>query len=220
MSAVDALRRALSGHLSPLSLESVLRRYLTGNVALAGAMASREREQLAEKIEHSITLFSTSEPAEIKRLIRVALELEGTPSPAAEGAPTRQELAIRTEIDVNVARSEARRIAISLGLRGAASVKVATAVSELARNIVLYAGTGAITIEHVQGAEASLIRVTSKDEGPGIEPAKLELILDGRYVSKSGLGKGIGAVRRIADHFDITSKPGFGTTIVVEFRSA
>lgn len=221
MSAMDALRKALSGHLSSLSLDSVLRRHFTDGSAKARALAPHERELLAAKLEQSISLFSSTDRAEIKRLIRATLDTLSAPeSPAGPSQPERQVFTIRGDIDVSVARSEARRIAAELGLRGAAAVKVATAVSELARNIVLYAGTGTIVIERLRRDDAGVLRVTSRDEGPGIDPAKLQLILGGTYVSKSGLGKGIGAVRRIADHFEITSKPKLGTTIVVEFQSA
>lgn len=185
-------------------------------------MAQHEREMLADQLEHSVALFSASDRREIRRLIRSALELEAATASADDPAarePTRQELPIRTEVDVNVARAEARRFALAAGLRGASPVKVASAVSELARNVVLYAGAGVIVLERVRTGTASTLRVTCRDDGPGIDPGKLELIMSGRYVSKSGLGKGISAVRRLGDRFEISSKLGVGTTIVVEFRT-
>ncbi len=217
MSKLEAVRRALTGHLSPLSLDSVLRRHFGDAEAQGRALVPGELELIADKVEHSIALFSSTDRTELRRLIRTALS---TSASVASGGATRQEFNIRSEIDVSVARSEARRIATELGLRGAAAVKVATAVSELARNIVLYAGSGSIAIEQLDKSGSSVLRVTARDDGPGIDDAKLKHILDGTYVSKSGLGKGIGAVRRIADNFEITSRPRAGTTIVVEFRGA
>lgn len=216
MSAVDALRVALAGHLSPLSLDSVLRRAIVSGERSVLAIAPPEREQLAAKLEQSVALFSSTDRTEIRRIVRAALHLE-EPVAREEGA-MRSELAIRAEMDVNVARSEARRVAIAVGLGATMAVKVATAVSELTRNIVLYAGEGALTIEGERDARPPFVRITARDEGPGIDAVKLEAVLSGAYVSRSGLGKGIAAVRRIASSFEITSKPGAGTKIVAELR--
>jgi serine/threonine-protein kinase RsbT len=91
-------------------------------------------------------------------------------------------------------------------------------VSELARNIILYAAEGAVELEPLgTGVEAKL-RVRATDRGPGIPPPQLEAILGGQYRSRSGLGKGIVGVKRVANTFSIESKPGVGTTIIAEFR--
>ncbi len=221
MTVADALRIALRAHLSALSLDTVLQRHVGTRAISASALAPAEREALASKLEHAIALFSGTSRDEIRAIVRRTLELDAPPDTPAPAAPARVDIPVHSEVDVSVSRTEARRIAGEAGLSAAAAVKVATSVSELARNIVLYAGKGAIALETERAGEGRgpCVRITATDAGPGIEAARLESILSGSYVSKSGLGKGIAAVRRIADRFDIQSRPGAGTTIVAEFRS-
>jgi serine/threonine-protein kinase RsbT len=218
MSATSVLRAALRGHLSAISIDALLQRHvgMHGDVA---SMSDRDREQVARALEEAATLFSATPRAELSKIIRTSLALRLAAEPPA-ASPERGAITtpIRTEIDVNVARNAARKLATDLGFSASAAIKVATGVSELARNIILYAGQGAIELEPLGGAAEPKLRVRSTDQGPGIPPAKLEEILGGQYRSRSGLGKGIVGVKRVASSFSIESKPGAGTTIVAEFR--
>ncbi len=125
-----------------------------------------------------------------------------------------QVVLIRSEEDIVRARSEARRMAESLGASVTAQTQLATVVSELARNIVLYAGARG-SIELSRMAQRG-IDVVATDTGPGI--TDLRLVLEGNYRSKLGLGLGLRGVRRLASFFELTSAPGAGTRVHVQIR--
>lgn len=122
---------------------------------------------------------------------------------------------IEREQDIVVARQRARQIAGLLGLDRQDQARVATAVSELARNVFQYAGSGQATYSVPPGSDAHLV-VEISDRGPGI--ARLDEILDGRYRSSTGMGLGIIGARRLMDRFEIASEPGAGTTVTVAKR--
>jgi signal transduction histidine kinase/DNA-binding response OmpR family regulator len=111
-------------------------------------------------------------------------------------------LRLRHERHVVHARQRAREIAALLGFEHQEQIRLATAASELARNAFRYAVNG--TVEFlVQDANPQLFMISVTDSGPGIP--NLSEILDGRYVSRTGLGKGIIGTKRLMDHFQISS---------------
>ncbi|HLE32626.1 MAG TPA: anti-sigma regulatory factor [Bacteroidota bacterium] len=121
---------------------------------------------------------------------------------------------IRSDRDIIVARHEGRRMAADLGFAGSELTLIATAISELARNIVKFAHRGEISIRAVQNGTRSGISIIAKDEGPGI-PDLSAAMKDGFSTSK-GLGLGLPGTRRIMDDFEIDSQPGAGTTVIVK----
>jgi signal transduction histidine kinase/CheY-like chemotaxis protein len=120
-------------------------------------------------------------------------------------------LAIRYERDVVLSRQRARQLASLLGFDAQDQTRIATAVSEIARNAFTYAGGGKVefALEGATLPQVLLISVT--DEGPGI--AHLRTILEGEYRSETGMGLGIVGARRLMDRFDIESVPGKGTHV-------
>src|SRR5207249_3809902 len=115
-------------------------------------------------------------------------------------------VAIKYEHDVVAARQRARQIAGLLGFDTRDQTRIATAVSEIARNAFTYAGGGHVEFR-VEGRTApQLFTVKVLDHGPGI--ADLSRILSGRYTSATGMGVGIIGTRRLMDNFVITSEPG------------
>ena len=120
-------------------------------------------------------------------------------------------VAIRYEHDVVLARQRARHIAALLGFNGEEQTRVATAVSELARNAFQYAQGGKVEFFIEGRTPPQLFRVKVTDSGSGI--SNLQEILDGRYHSKTGMGLGIMGARRLVDQFFIESTPGAGTTV-------
>jgi signal transduction histidine kinase len=120
-------------------------------------------------------------------------------------------LAIETELDVVAARQRARQIAALCGFQAQDQTRIATAVSELARNVFNYARRGKIefALDAAGLPQALLIRID--DDGPGI--AQLDLVLSGRYQSQTGMGLGIIGARRLMDQCTIDSAPGRGTHI-------
>ena len=120
-------------------------------------------------------------------------------------------VAIRYEHDVVLARQRARQIAGLLGFDAEDQTRMATAVSELARNAFQYAHAGKVEF-FVEGKTApQLFRIKVTDSGAGI--ANLQDILDGRYRSTTGMGLGIIGARRLVDQFHIESQLGSGTTV-------
>jgi len=117
---------------------------------------------------------------------------------------------IRAEHDVVRARTLGKDMAKQLGFSDVVQTKVATAVSELARNIFQYAGTGEIRIRRIEGKRRG-IEIVARDQGPGIsDPA---LILSGQYRSKWGMGAGLRGTKRLVDEFELDTHPGLGTTV-------
>jgi signal transduction histidine kinase len=132
------------------------------------------------------------------------------------GAPPLCTVVLRADADVVAARQRARQVAELAGMEGQDLVRFATAVSELARNAVRYAGGGRIDFD-VEGAPAEQCLVARiRDEGPGIP--HLDEVLEGRYVSRTGLGMGIVGTRRLMDRFDLRTAPGAGTTVEIAKR--
>lgn len=111
------------------------------------------------------------------------------------------------------ARLLVRRMAERAGAKTLVTLRAATALSELTRNVLMYAGDGVVEIE-LRG-DPPLLRVVVSDTGPGIP--HLEAVLSGRYKSKTGLGRGITGVQKLADGFHIDAGPN-GTR--VEFEMA
>jgi serine/threonine-protein kinase RsbT len=119
---------------------------------------------------------------------------------------------IHREGDIVTARDAGKQMCISLGFSEVAYVKVATAISELTRNIVKYAGQGTLTCRVIGGARRG-IEVVAMDFGPGI--ADVELVMSPRYRSRSGMGVGLRGTRRLMDDLDIKSQVGRGTTVTI-----
>jgi serine/threonine-protein kinase RsbT len=120
-------------------------------------------------------------------------------------------VAIRTDADVVTARQEARTMGAGLGFSSTDLTLLATAISEVARNITTYAGEGevALRVMHDSGREG--IEVVASDRGPGIED--VELALRDGYTTGNGLGLGLPGARRLVDEFDLRTEPGAGTTV-------
>lgn len=122
---------------------------------------------------------------------------------------------IRSEADIVEARQRGRSMAAELGLSPTNSTLVATAISEVARNILTYAKHGEILLTHVADAQGRRgIMIVARDEGPGIE--HLELALTDGYSTGKGLGLGLPGAKRLMDEFAVQSALGKGTTVTMK----
>jgi signal transduction histidine kinase len=119
---------------------------------------------------------------------------------------------LRQEPDIVLARQRARQIAEQLGFERQDQTRIATAVSEIARNAFSYGGGGKVEFSVDAGTPQGLV-VRVVDQGPGI--ADLEGVLSGSYVSPTGMGVGLVGARRLMDGFDIRSAPGQGVEVVL-----
>ena len=119
-------------------------------------------------------------------------------------------ISITRESDIVVARQTGRALAAELGFSSGDQTLVATAISEIARNIINYAIKGELLLSVVKNGQQG-ISITASDEGPGIR--NLEQAMQNGYSSSGSLGLGLPGAKRMMDEFEIESQPGKGTTI-------
>ena len=123
---------------------------------------------------------------------------------------------VRREGDIIKVRDRVRRLAREMGFDSTTQIKITTAVSELTRNIYEYAKAGAITLALAErGATQTGLQITARDDGPGIDEARLRSIMRGSYRSSSGLGVGLMGTRRLMDEFNIETAAQAGTRVSV-----
>lgn len=120
---------------------------------------------------------------------------------------------VHNEHDIVRARQVGRQFAKEMGFGSIVQSRITTAISELARNIFLYAGTGTITIEQIREGKRIGLRVIAADEGPGI-PDIRKAMEDG-FSTSGALGAGLPGVKRLMDSFLIESAPNRGTRVSV-----
>ena len=120
---------------------------------------------------------------------------------------------IASDADIVVARQSGRRMAETLGFSRSDQALIATAISELARNIVNYAAIGTLEIKRVERGRKIGLQVVAADEGPGI--ADLDLAMTEGFSTGKSLGLGLPGTRRIADLFNIESDPGNGLKVTI-----
>ena len=123
-------------------------------------------------------------------------------------------VAINSDQDIVGARQRGRTLAAELGFSPADATLIATAISELARNIVSYARKGEIKLQKMENSAHRGIVVIAADEGPGISDIR-QALRDG-FSTSGSLGLGLPGVRRLMDEFEIASQPGRGTTVTVK----
>lgn len=201
----DQLAAILGRYLSPIIAEGIVSRALRDLDLLPRRLTRGDLVRVVPRLESGIRLF-LDPPKQLA--LRGELEglLGGRPPPTAHEVP------VRHEPDISTARLRARSLCEELGVKPLGVQKIATIVSELARNIVNYTPGGAIELAVVAGTPRCL-RIRASDRGAGIP--NLDEILSGRYRSKTGMGKGIVGVKRLSDRFEIQTGRG-GTRIAVE----
>ncbi|HJV74528.1 MAG TPA: anti-sigma regulatory factor [Noviherbaspirillum sp.] len=121
---------------------------------------------------------------------------------------------IRSDLDVMKARQQGKELASSLRFTNSELTIIATAISEIARNTVLYARNGSLLLKVIRQGKKRGILVVAKDEGPGIP--ELSLVMQDGYSTSHGLGIGLPGARRLMDEFDIVSELGKGTTVTMK----
>ncbi len=120
---------------------------------------------------------------------------------------------IAADVDIVTARQAGRDLAERMGCSSIESTLIATAISEIARNIMNHAGRGEIAISLVTIDGRNAIEVVASDEGPGI--VDIERAMQDGYSTGPGLGLGLPGAGRLMDHFEVRSELGVGTTVVM-----
>lgn len=203
----------------------------------AGAVAARlKRIRARLRVEYLLSLDNAEPPTERCRAVLVAIsgadrrrqdELDAErhllgcelcarlSEPLLQRGPTRSDethVPIAHDADIVTARHHARELAARAGFTGVDLTLIATAVSEMARNIVRFAGSGEVRVRILEQPRRG-IRVIARDMGPGI-PDVNRALQDG-YSTDEGLGLGLPGARRLMDEFGVESSPGGGTTVTM-----
>jgi serine/threonine-protein kinase RsbT len=202
----DRMLAVLQRYISPVNAKAMLLRAVQDQGATPENVTREQLRNCSTALRRGMSLFV--DPAKLQEALAEIGEVCG--GDALRSGPCLIE--IRVEADVGRARAEARRICDASGATPFSMQKVATIVSELARNMVLYANGGRVEIAPaINGSRRIVVRAW--DQGPGIP--NLEEIMSGRYRSKTGLGKGLLGTKRLAERFDISSDSS-GTRVSAE----
>lgn len=121
--------------------------------------------------------------------------------------------AIQSSEDVVRVRQIARERAVAQGFSLVDQTKLVTAASEIARNTLEYGGGGEVAVETLNDGSRKGVRLTFSDRGPGIENP--ELALKDGYTTGNGLGLGLSGAKRLSNEFELDSKPGEGTRVMI-----
>jgi serine/threonine-protein kinase RsbT len=127
--------------------------------------------------------------------------------------PDEVRVAVDTDADIVVARAEARAMAERLGFPRPDPTLIATAISEIARNIIVHVGRGEIVLRPIDDANRYGLVVIATDKGPGIRD--LEAALRDDFSGRGGLGLGLPGARRLMDDFEVESDADTGTTVTM-----
>lgn len=127
---------------------------------------------------------------------------------------TKADVRIRSAADIVVARQRARALAARIGFASCDLTLIATAISEVAWNIVQFAGEGEVTITVIHKGARRGVQIVASDQGPGI--ADLGAVMRDGFSTGQGLGIGLPGTRRLMDEFEIVSEIGKGTTIAMK----
>ncbi len=196
----------LERHISSVNARAILDRALKSQGLSKDGVSLTDLRKCAPALGRGVSLFL--DPAQRETALRQIKEFCGGNGKKAESCS----LDILAESDISRARAEARKLCEALGTSAFTAQKVATIVSELARNMVLYAGGGVIEMLPSSTGNKRVV-VRAIDKGPGIR--NLEEVMSGGYRSKTGLGRGILGTQRLADRLDIDTGSR-GTRIVAE----
>ena len=211
---LDSVLGVLTRYVSAPTAQSILG-VARQRAGIGGSQLTRAQlQEMLDPIERSLTFF-LSDPSQAKACRR-ALEAFTGAQAARPGAPQPVVVRILVEDDIARARSEARVLAVMLGFTLVGQTRLMTAVSELSRNIVQYAGEGVVELN--PSTMPPGLEIVARDHGPGI--AKLQHILSGNYRSKLGMGLGLLGVKRLSERFDVQTEVGRGTKVTALLKVA
>lgn len=203
---VERVVDVLSRHVSRVTAHSImtvaLRRVGQSEDALAREGVT---PALLDALQRGVQVFLRGSDARTQCLQELAALGPARPRPLRPIS-----VPVRDEDGVVDARTRARQLASELGFDSTLQIKIATAVSELARNIQRYAGSGFVLLDPQTDPRRGL-RIVARDTGPGIP--HVEEVLAGSYRSRTGMGLGLRGCRQLMDEFEIQTASGIGTTV-------
>ena len=197
MTLLRTLEELLAQYVSPINARVVAersRRVLSDQ----NVLTREDRARFLMVVRSSLRMFTSDE-----RAATIVEELDRRLIPgAARLEHAHKSFPIQDEDDLRAARAVARDLCLSLSASSSEAQRVATAVSELARNIVAYTPGGTIDIDVTRGPPLRIV-LLAQDRGPGIP--HLEQVLAGQYRSKTGLGRGLLGVKKLMKNFHVHS---------------
>jgi serine/threonine-protein kinase RsbT len=202
---------ALGRYMSKILARSVLALAIECAKVDLRTLTPSQKRNLINEVARGIRLYVQGESHQDECLAALndVIDAPRTSRPA-KPIGTRVTIPVDVEADIVAARTMGREVCRELGFSPAGQIKVATAISELARNIIQYAGYGTIVVASIDAAPTG-VEVVASDNGPGI--ADLEHVLGGSYVSKLGMGIGLKGVQKLMDECDIKTDPSTGTVV-------
>ena len=200
----DTLSQSIAKLVPPSALKSILGTLNESAGREIGSLDLAATRDLLGQVAIGVKLFGGR--LSPSSLDAVRQGITGGKAPA----PTRD--VIRVASDQDVLYVQRRTQMMTKGFfNGTDCVRLATAASELARNIYMYARTGCLTLTLAEENRVVSFTLLAEDQGPGI--ANLDEVFSGHYVSRTGLGKGLRGTRALLDGLEVQSVPGRGTTI-------
>jgi len=216
----SVLQVQLGSVLAPAGFQSLLTLLVSLKEREASSLSRDEVAVCMERLKLALRVYCPHREVAERARERISAALAapsaaGAPATSASRWPSGATVEVRSFEDAVRARMAAKDLAKTLGFSESGSVRIATAVSELARNIVFYAGSGSVSLEPRTPPHSPRVglRIVAADQGPGI--AHLDAVLAGTYRSTRGLGLGLRGVKQLVDEFDIDARPGKGTRVSI-----
>ncbi len=175
----------------------------------SGILANGALSVFVSALEQSLPMYIV-DPARRGECIGAVRRLLPEGSQGDESDFVTSTIRVRSAREVLHASDTARQTARRIGFSALDQTKIATAVSELARNILLYVGDGDVSISVLRTPRRG-IQIVASDSGKGIDD--VSLVMDAEYRSRTGMGKGLKGTKRLMDHLEIATRPGAGTTV-------
>ena len=210
--SIERVKEILRSYISPIIAESMVKRSATRAGVNIKVLRNGDGSKLLHELEMGIRLYVPDRAQQIVciRKLRDILSIDESGTFTAI-KPTLHVVA--SDDDLVRVRNKARALAHDLGFPASVQSRIATAVSELARNILQYAQKGEMSIMPIRKNGRRGIEIIANDEGPGI--ANLRQILAGQYKSDTGMGLGLMGTKVLVDEFYIDSEPGKGTKVTI-----
>jgi serine/threonine-protein kinase RsbT len=203
-SVLEALSRYFPSEIARAIHASTLRR-----ARLEAPLAEGGLPVFVMALEQSLPMYIV-DPARRGECIGAVRRLLPASAAGSESDLVTTTVRVRSAREVLHASDTARQTARRIGFSALDQTKIATAVSELARNILLYVGDGEVRVSVLTSPRRG-VEIVASDTGKGI--ADVSVVMDEDYRSRTGMGKGLKGTKRLMDHLEIATLPGAGTTV-------
>lgn len=203
-SIAEVIKNVMGATASPLVLNTILATLPVAKETAAGSLDVVSVQSVISHVEAGVKMFTRDGAQQHVAALRHGLTLNKVPRPAEAVIP------VQSDDDVLTVQRKCQDMTRHF-FRTSDGVRLATVASELARNIYMYAKRGEMRLTVSQDSQGIRFDITASDKGPGIP--NVDLILSGKYVSRTGLGRGLFGTKVMLDSLDIQSSAQTGTVI-------